>query len=94
MYIVELLFKKNVIGYINKTDNENKWVYGVFTQNDNFYQYIDFFKAIVCEDGFDETQFDGALMEENNWSVNDNGELIGICIPAIYSDGFIAFRYR
>lgn len=92
--IMELLFKKNVIGNIDIRSKENQWVHGVFTQNDNFYHYEDFFKAIVCEDGFDEMQFDGELMKDNHWNVNDNGNIMGIYIPAIYDDGDIFFRYR
>ncbi|MDE7204425.1 MAG: hypothetical protein K2O91_21575 [Lachnospiraceae bacterium] len=57
-------------------------------------QLCKFFKAIVCEDGFDETQFDRELMKDNNWNVKDNGNMIGIYIPAIYEDGDISFRYR
>lgn len=91
---MELLFKKEVIGYIDVVFKENNWFWGVFTQNDNFYYYVDFFKALVCEDEFDETQFDSELMEENNWNINDNGDIAGISIPAIYNDGNIAFRYR
>lgn len=91
---MELLFKKNVIGYIDIIAKENSWIYGVFIQNHNFYNYVDFFKAIVCEDGFDETQFDDELLNDNNWNINDNGDIIGICIPAIYDDGNISFRYR
>ena len=91
---MELLFKKNVIGYIDNISNEDKWFHGVFTQNDNFYYYENFFEAIVCEDGFDKTQFDDELLNYNNWNINDNGDIIGIYIPAIYTDGDILFRYR
>jgi len=92
---VELLFKKNVIGYIDNISNEdNWWVHGVFIPNDNFYYYVDFFEAIVCEDGFDEIQFDGELLKDDNWNINDNGDIISIFIPAIYNDGDIFFRYR
>ena len=91
---MELLFKKNIIGCIDVISKENNWVHGVFTQNDNFYNYAEFFKAIVCEDGFDETQFDSELMKDNNWNVKDNGNIIGIYIPAIYDDGDISFRSR
>jgi len=92
--IMELLFKKNVIGNIDIRSEENQWVHGVFTRNDKFYYYEDFFKAIVSEDGFDETQFGGELMKDNHWNVNDNGNIMGIYIPAIYDDGDIFFRYR
>ena len=91
---MEVLFKNNVIGWIEIICKELYWVHGVFTANDDFYRYADFFKAIVCEDGFDETQFDAELLKERNWNVKDDGTLRGICIPAIYEDGDISFRYR
>ena len=34
------------------------------------------------------------ILDDNNWYVTDNGKKIGICIPAIYDDGDISFRYR
>ncbi len=30
----------------------------------------------------------------DNWSVNDNGKVVGIYIPAIYEDRDISFKYR
>lgn len=91
---MELLFKESVIGNIGIISRENNWVHGVFKQNNSFCNYVDLFKAIICEDRFDETQFDGELMKDNNWNVNDNGNIKGIYIPAIYDDGDISFRYR
>ena len=91
---MELLFKKNIIGYIDNIFKEDNWIHGVFIQNDNFKNYIEFFKAIVWEAGFDETKFDNELLEDENWSVKDNESIIGIYIPAIYADGDISFRYR
>lgn len=51
-----------------------------------------FFDALVCEDGFDESQFDEDLLDENNWYVCENGKIIGISYPAIYDDSEIGFR--
>lgn len=91
---MELLFQEIVIGYIDNMSKEGFWNYGEFIPNENFKNYIDFFKAIVCEYDFDETKFDNALLEDKNWNVRDNGNIIGIYIPAIYEDGDISFRYR
>lgn len=91
---MELFFQEVVIGYIDSISKEGFWNYGIFTPNEDFKNYIDFFKAIVCECGFDETEFDNELMKDDNWYIRDNGNKIGISIPAIYEDGDISFRYR
>ena len=58
-------------------------------------EYRDFFDAIVCEDGFDESQFDDDLLNAENWFLCDDGKVIGIEIPALYEeDHSIYFRYR
>lgn len=91
---MELLFKDNIIGYIKDIYTEDYWIHGLFEKTDKFKGYSEFFKGIVCEDGFDESKFDSELLDDNNWSVNDNGKGAGIYIPAIYEDGDISFRYR
>lgn len=91
---MELLFKDNIIGYIKDIYTEDYWVHGLFKKTDKFKNYSEFFKSIVCEDGFDESKFDSELLDDDNWSVNDNGKVVGIYIPAIYEDGDISFRYR
>lgn len=91
---MELLFKDNIIGYIKDIYTEDYWIHGLFNKTDKFKNYSEFFLGIVCEDGFDESKFDSELLDDDNWSVNDNGKVVGIYIPAIYEDGDISFRYR
>lgn len=91
---MELLFKDNIIGYIKDIYTEDYWIHGLFNKTDKFKNYSEFFKGIVNEDSFDESKFDSELLDDNNWSVNDNGKIVGIYIPAIYEDGEISFRYR
>lgn len=91
---MELLFKENIIGYIEDIYTEDYWIHGLFKRTDKFKEYRDFCEDIVCEDGFDESKFDDELLDDNNWSVSDNGKVTGIYIPAIYEDGDISFRYR
>lgn len=89
---MRLLFKNKVIGSIYNVSSENSWNYGTFQRNDKFSDYESFFKAIICEEGFDETSFHQELLEDKNWKIDDNGNIIDICIPAIYEDGEIIFR--
>ena len=83
-----------MIGHINNIYRENNWIYGSFEANEKFECFREFFKAMVCEEGFDESEFDCEFLLDINWSVSNNGVLRGIEIPAIYDDGEIAFRYR
>lgn len=91
---MELLFKKNIIGFINNIYKEGYWVNGFFEKTDEFRYYADFFNELVYEDGFDESKIEFDLFNDDNWYVNENGIKVGIYIPAIYEDGDISFRYR
>jgi len=91
---MQLIFKNNMLGYINNISRENSWIYGSFEATDKFVNFQEFFRAIVSEEGFDENKFDCELLLDINWMVSDNGVLQEIEIPAIYDDGDIAFRYR
>ncbi|MBI6871351.1 hypothetical protein [Clostridium aciditolerans] len=91
---MELLFKDTVIGTISGLNNEDSWVHGIFEANEAFNQYKEFFRAIVCEEGFEESKFNCELLNDENWSISKKGSIAGIYIPAIYEDGDISFRYR
>ena len=91
---MELLFKNNIIGYINYLYKENYWIYGTFRANGKFEKFKEFFEALINEDGFDENKFEHELLDEKNWMIKKDGRLIDIDIPAIYDDGEIVFRYR
>jgi hypothetical protein len=44
---------------------------------------------------FNESMFDKELLLDNNWYiVNDAGESKGICVPAIYEDGDVNWRWK
>ena len=91
---MKLLFKDTEIGSVRISSHENRWGYGDFVGNGEYEKLKDFLNAIVSDDGFDEDKFDKELLIEENWSLNDNGEIIGIDIPAIYEDGMIGILYR
>ena len=91
---MELMYKNIVLGMIIVTDRESFWISGDFHAYPNASKYKEFFDALVCEDGFDETKFSEDLLNEDNWYVNENGSTKGISCPAIYENGEIGFRYR
>lgn len=93
-YDMELMYKNIVLGKIEITERESFWISGNFYPNPEASEFKSFFDALVCEDGFDESQFDEDLLDENNWYVCENGKIIGISYPAIYDDSEIGFRYR
>ena len=63
---MELLFKDNIVGYINDIYTEDYWIHRAFKETDKFKDYSEFFKGIVCEDGFDENKFDCELLDDDN----------------------------
>lgn len=91
---MKLMYKEQILGCINHVYKEAYWIHGFFEKTDEFEKYEGLFKDLVCEDGFDESKYEIDILDDNNWYVTDNGKKIGICIPAIYDDGDISFRYR
>lgn len=91
---MELIYKNKVLGKIVVTNKESFWVSGDFYAYLSAADYKDFFDALVCEDGFDESGIDEDLLNEENWFVSENGSYKGISCPAIYENNEIAFRYR
>ena len=90
--MMELLYKNTVLGEIAATNRESFWVSGTFYPYPSASEYKKFFKAIVCEDGFDEAMFDGDLLKEEYWFVSENGSSKGISCPAVYENRQIIFR--
>ena len=93
------MFKEEVIGEINITSAENAWVYGSCILYENAKRFEELFKAIVSgdegEDIFEESNFAEDMIDDDNWFINDNGEISGITIPAVYLDeNLISFRQR
>jgi hypothetical protein len=91
---MEILFRQENIGKMTNTYKEDYWVHGNFVPYNMYFKYKDFFDAVVCEDGMDETQFDKELLDESNWFIMGEDGLKGIWIPAIYDDGDVSIRYR
>ncbi len=90
------MFKDEIIGNITIDSTEHAWVYGSYVLYKNAKKFFKLFQALVEEDSFfDESNFDTEFLKEDNWFLNDNGNIMGITIPAIYfEDNFIAFRFR
>ena len=50
MKIMDLLFQEKVIGYVDTISKEDFWIYGKSTSNESTYNYMNFFRAIICEE--------------------------------------------
>lgn len=92
--MMELLYKNIVLGKIAVINSESFWISGDFYAYPSASGYKDFFDALICEDGFDESRFDEDLLNEDNWFVSENGSSKGISCPAVYENREIQFRYR
>ena len=91
---MKLLFKNNIIGEIYNIISEQFEYYGDFKPSESFNKYREFFCAVTCENGFEESKFKEELLKDENWNIDNDGDIIGICIPAIYENSEIYFRYR
>lgn len=92
--MTELIYINIALGKIVILQRESFWISGDFYAYPAASAYRDFFNALVCEDGFDETRFDEDLLNEDHWFVSEDGTLKGISCPAVYENGEIYFRYR
>lgn len=92
------MFQEEILGNISIDSTENAWVYGTYELYKSAEKFAKLFQALVSEkeeDVFDENDFDKEWIEEDNWFINDNGKVLGITIPAIYTDNqLISFRFR
>ena len=91
---MKLLFKDQVIGTISEISHEGYWNYGAFEKNEDYSNFAAFFDDLISEEGFDEKKYDKDYLDDENWFILLSDEKKGICIPAIYDDGEISFRYR
>lgn len=88
------MYKEQILGHISNIYKEGCWIYGFFEKMELFNNFDELFKDLVCEDGFDETKYETDILDDHNWYISENGVKRGICLPAIYDDGDISFRYR
>lgn len=93
---MKLFFKNEYLGIIENVTTSGMWANGVLDAHNNFNKFMDMFKQLTDEDiDFNESMFDKEWLLDNNWYiVNDAGESIGICVPAIYKDGDVNWRWR
>ncbi|WP_420909372.1 hypothetical protein [Aneurinibacillus migulanus] len=96
MRILKLYFQNEYLGEIQGASVEGMWMNGRIIPSKNMNRFKDFFAEIVNEESvFAEIDDKEGWLEEDNWFVVDkeNGRR-GICLPAIYHDGEINWRWR
>lgn len=91
---MELLFKEEILGKIEDISEESFWMYGKFKAYDSYHKYKDFFEIMVSEEDADIEEVNVDFLEETNWFISIDKEIKEISIPAIHSDGCMAFRRR
>lgn len=93
---MQLYFMNEYLGNITDISVEGVWINGTFTPSESAKKFSDFFAYMVDEEkGFEEPPFSQNLLDENNWYViNKGGSRLGIDVPAVYTDGFITWRWR
>ena len=93
--MIELMYKDKKLAQVHLCHRELFEVIGDYIEYPIMSHYKDFFKTLVCEEGFDESLFDEDLLNAENWFLNDNGKMIEIECPAFYEEDYsIYIRYR
>ncbi|WP_028403031.1 hypothetical protein [Ectobacillus panaciterrae] len=92
---MKLYFKKECLGSILNVSAEGTWMFGTIEPNENMSKFQEFFVKLIDEEGFVEEDMNPEWLDEVNWFImNDQQELKGIELPAIYEDGEINWRWR
>lgn len=93
---MKLYFKDIEIGEIKDVFIETPWMYGTIHLNENSKPFQEYFREMVNEDStFDFESMDPEFLDDENWTVLDEGQYLGIDIPAVYiEDTTIAWRWR
>lgn len=86
-----------LLGDITEVYGEFPWMHGSFSPSKDFASYSALFQYLTDENsnwegpppfGDDDDPFD-----DKTWHVKENGEVRGIFVPAILSDGTISWRW-
>ncbi|MED1555471.1 hypothetical protein [Bacillus paramycoides] len=95
---MKLYFKDIEIGEIKDVFGEMPWMYETIRLYENSKPIQKYFREMVDEEStFDFESIDREFLDDENWSVFDEGErrYLGINIPAIHmEDTTIAWRWR
>jgi len=91
-----LFFRETCLGEINDVYGESHWMSGTLTPTPDANSLQDFFRWMVDEANVSiDPPFDEALLNEENWFIEqENGDKVGISLPAVQEDGEIGWRWR
>ena len=91
-----LFFRETCLGEITDVYGESHWMSGTFTPTPDADSFQDFFQWMVDEANVSiDPPFDEALLNEENWFIEqENGEMLGISLPAVQKDNEIGWRWR
>ena len=93
--MVELMYKSHKLAQVYICHSELFEIYGDYVEYPIMSKYEEFFETLICEEGFDNSQFDDELLNAENWFLCDDGKMIGIECPALYKeDHSIYIRFR
>jgi hypothetical protein len=92
---IKLYFQQQAVGEVRRESMDQPWVTGTITLTPLGEQLGEFFRFMTDEDSIStDPPFDPCLLDDDNWSLEVNGERRGITVPAIYEDGQIWWRWR
>ena len=92
---MKLYHHDRLLGEISGPGVDGRWMVGGIALLPDAEPYLSFFEFMTNEDqGWIDPPFSEDLLDEENWFVEENGQMQGISVPAIHSDGTIYWRWR
>ncbi len=94
--VKRLFFREMCLGQVTDVSGESHWMSGTFTPTSDADAFKDFFRWMVDEQNISmDPPFDEALLNEENWFIEqEEGQKVGITVPAVQEDGEIGWRWR
>ncbi len=91
-----LFFKETCLGEITDVCGESHWMSGTLTPTSDAASFQDFFRWMVDEENVSiDPPFDEVLLDEDNWFIEqEDGEKVGISVPAVHENCEIGWRWR
>jgi hypothetical protein len=75
---------------------EFPWMYGTLLPTAEAAAFQELFRWMVAEENVSTNPpFDEALLDEENWFIEqEDGEKVGISLPAVHAEGEIGWQWR
>lgn len=93
---MKLLFLKKHVGTIVDAGHDGPEVWATFQPVNVPLELVEMWKFMADEDNWDlDPPVPSEYLDDASWSIEDDrGAIRPICLPAVYDDGVIGWRWR